>query len=313
MPGSLGMGTFSGAHTMARPRLSDLRKAQMRAGYLFVVPSFILYALFVLVPVAITIILSFTYYDVSFGADWVWFENYQRFFGESRSITIFWNTLRFAFFAVTGNVLVGLLLALALNRAMPAALLYFFRLAFFLPVIISAAFVAVVWSYFYAFDFGVINYYLQQLGIPAVPWLSSSKVAMISIVITDVWKNTGFFMIILVAALQGVPQPIMDAASMDGASPWRRFTRITLPYISPVLFFCIVFATIGALQVFESIVILTDGGPGDSTRSLSIYLVNEAFGSFELGYAAAVSVIMMGLILVVTTIQLVGSRRFVEG
>jgi multiple sugar transport system permease protein len=298
---------------MARRRLSDLKKAQMRAGYLFVVPSFVLYALFVLVPVVITIILSFTYYDISFGADWVWFENYQRFFGESRSVTIFWNTLRFAFFAVTGNVLVGLLLALALNRAMPAPLLYFFRLAFFLPVIISAAFVAVVWSYFYAFDFGVINYYLQQLGIPAVPWLTSSKVAMTSIVIMDVWKNTGFFMIILTAALQGVPQPIRDAASMDGASPWRRFTRIILPYISPVLFFCIVFATIGALQVFESIVILTDGGPGDSTRSLSIYLVNEAFGSFELGYAAAVSVIMMGLILVVTTIQLVGSRRFVEG
>ena len=298
---------------MARRRLSDLKKAQMRAGYLFVVPSFVLYALFVLVPVAITIVLSFTYYDISFGVDWVGLENYQRFFGESRSVTIFWNTLRFAFFAVTGNVLVGLLLALALNRAMPAFLLYFFRLAFFLPVIISAAFVAVVWSYFYAFDFGVINYYLQQLGIPAVPWLSSSKVALTSIVIMDVWKNTGFFMIILVAALQGVPQPIMDAASMDGASPWRRFTRITLPYISPVLFFCIVFATIGALQVFESIVILTDGGPGDSKRSLSIYLVNEAFGSFELGYAAAVSVIMMGLVLLVTTIQLIGSRRFVEG
>ena len=135
---------------------------------------------------------------------------------------------------------------------------------------------------------------------------------MISIVLTDVWKNTGFFMIILVAALQGVPKPIMDAASMDGTSPWRRFTRITLPYISPVLFFCIVFATIGALQVFESIVILTDGGPGDSTRSLSIYLVNEAFGSFELGYAAAVSVIMMLLVLIVTIAQLVGSRRFVE-
>ena len=312
MPGSPGAGTFFSELMMATRRLSDLRKAQMRAGYLFVVPSFVLYALFVLVPVAITIVLSFTYYDISFGADWVWFENYQRFFGESRSITIFWNTLRFAFFAVTGNVLVGLLLALALNRAMPSGLLYFFRLAFFLPVIISAAFVAVVWSYFYAVDFGVINYYLQTLGLPAVPWLTSSKVAMTSIVIMDVWKNTGFFMIILVAALQGVPQPIMDAASMDGASPWRRFTRITLPYISPVLFFCIVFATIGALQVFESITILTGGGPGDSTRSLSIYLVDEAFGSFELGYAAAVSVIMMLLVLIVTIIQLVGSRRFVE-
>jgi multiple sugar transport system permease protein len=277
-----------------------------------VLPTSVLYLTFVLAPVIVTVILSFAYYDPMLGSRWVGLDNFTRFFTDARSLQIFWNTLRFAFFAVTGNVTVGLLLALALNRVMPGWLLYFFRLAFFLPVIISAAFVAVVWSYFYAVDFGVINYYLQILGIPAVPWLTSSKVAMTSIVIVDVWKNTGFFMIILVAALQGVPQPIMDAASMDGASPWRRFTRITLPYISPVLFFCIVFATIGALQVFESIVILTDGGPGDSTRSLSIYLVNEAFGSFELGYAAAVSVIMMLLVLIVTIIQLVGSRRFVE-
>ena len=297
---------------MARQRLSDLRKAQMRAGYLFVFPSILLYAAFVLAPVAITIVLSFTYYDISFGAEWVGFDNYWRFITETRSLEILWNTLRFAFLAVTFNVAVGLILALALNRAMPKALLYFFRLAYFLPVIISAAFVAVVWSYFYSVDFGVINYYLGQLGLPQVPWLSSSKVAMTSIVIMDVWKNTGFFMIILVAALQGVPKSIMDAAAMDGASPWRRFSRIILPYISPVLFFCIVFASIGALQVFESIMILTGGGPGDSTRSLSIYLVDEAFGSFELGYAASVSVVMMLLVLVITIIQLIGSRRWVR-
>lgn len=297
---------------MAQQARSGLRRAQMRAGYLFVLPSFVLYAIFVLAPVIVTIVLSFAYYDISFGFFWVGLENYQRFFSEPRALTIFWNTLRFAFLAVTFNVSVGLILALALNRAMPAPLLYFFRLAFFLPVIIAAAFVSVVWSYFYSFDFGVINYYLSILGLPRVPWLSSSQFAMTSIIIMDVWKNTGFFMIILIAALQGVPKPILDAATMDGASPWRKFTRITLPYISPVLFFCVVFASIGALQVFESIVILTGGGPGDATRSLSIYLVDEAFSGFELGYAASVSVVMMLLILIITVIQLVGSRRLVH-
>jgi len=297
---------------MAQQARSDLRRAQMRAGYLFVLPSLVLYAIFVLAPVIVTIGLSFAYYDISFGFFWVGLENYQRFFSEPRALTIFWNTLRFAFLAVTFNVSVGLILALALNRAMPAPLLYFFRLAFFLPVIIAAAFVSVVWSYFYSFDFGVINYYLSILGLPRVPWLSSSQFAMTSIIIMDVWKNTGFFMIILIAALQGVPKPILDAATMDGASPWRKFTRITLSYISPVLFFCVVFASIGALQVFESIVILTGGGPGDATRSLSIYLVDEAFSGFELGYAASVSVVMMLLILIITVIQLVGSRRLVH-
>ena len=123
---------------------------------------------------------------------------------------------------------------------------------------------------------------------------------MMSIIIMDVWKNTGFFMIIFIAALQGVPKTIMDAAIMDGASYWRRFFRIILPWISPVVFFAIVYASIGALQVYESIVILTQGGPGDATRSMSIYIVEEAFGSFEIGYAASVSVVMTLVILVIT-------------
>jgi multiple sugar transport system permease protein len=128
----------------------------------------------------------------------------------------------------------------------------------------------------------------------------------------DVWKNTGFFMIIFIAALQGVPRTIMDAAIMDGAGAWRRFFRIILPWISPVVFFAIVYASIGALQVYESIVILTQGGPGDATRSMSIYIVEEAFGSFEIGYAASVSVVMTLVILVITSLQLVASRRLVS-
>ncbi len=148
-------------------------------------------------------------------------------------------------------MLVGLLLALALNRAMPGWLLYFFRLAFFLPVIIAAAFVSIVWGYFFQ-DAGIFNYYLSHLGLPTVRWLTNAQSAMPSIVFMDVWKNTGFFMIIFIAALQGVPKNIMEAAIMDGASPWRRFWRITLPWISPVVFFAVVYAwSIGALQVYE--------------------------------------------------------------
>jgi len=135
---------------------------------------------------------------------------------------------------------------------------------------------------------------------------------MMSIIIMDVWKNTGFFMIIFIAALQGVPRTIMDAAIMDGASAWRRFFRIILPWISPVVFFAIVYASIGALQVYESIAILTQGGPGDATRSMSIYIVEEAFGSFEIGYAASVSVVMTLVILAITSLQLFASRRLVS-
>jgi len=297
--------------SLARTR-SDLAKAQTRAGYLFILPSFVLYTIFVLAPVVVTFILSFTYYDPMGGSRWVGLENFQRFFTGDRSLQIFGNTLYFAFFAVTGNVSVGLLLALALNRMMPAFLLYLLRLAYFLPVIIAAAFVSIVWGYFYGDDLGVINYYLIRLGFAPVHWLTSSRTAMMSIIIMDVWKNTGFFMIIFIAALQGVPKTIIDAAIMDAASYWRRFFRIVLPWISPVVFFAIVYASIGALQVYESIVIMTQGGPGDATRSMSIHIVEEAFGSFEIGYAASVSVIMTLVILIITSIQLLASRRWVR-
>jgi multiple sugar transport system permease protein len=291
---------------------SDLQRAQRRAGFLFVMPSFTLYAVFVLAPVIVTFVLSFTYYDPMGGSQWVGLENFQRFFTGDRSLQIFWNTLYFAIFAVAGNVTVGLLLALALNRAMPPFLLYLFRLAYFLPVIIAAAFVSIVWGYFYGDDLGVINYYLIRLGFAPVHWLTSSRTAMMSIIIMDIWKNAGFFMIIFIAALQGVPKAIMDAATIDSPSYWRRFFRIVLPWISPVVFFAIVYASIGALQVYESIVILTQGGPGDATRSMSIHIVEEAFGSFEIGYGASVSVIMTLVILIITSIQLLASRRWVR-
>lgn len=290
---------------------SDLRASQARAGYLFIVPAMVLYFTFVLAPVVVTVILSFAFYDPQFGSHWVGLDNYRRFFTDPRSVQIFWNTLRFTAMAVTGNVTVGLLLALALNRVMPAWLLYFFRLAFFLPVIIAAAFVAIVWGYFFQ-DAGIFNYYLGHLGLPTVRWLTNAQTAMPSIVFMDVWKNTGFFMVIFIAALQGVPKTITEAAIMDGTPPWRRFWRITLPWISPVVFFAIVYASIGALQVYESIWILTKGGPGDATRSMSINIVEEAFGSFQIGYGASVAVVMTVVILFITGVQFVVSRRLVR-
>lgn len=298
--------------TIERRHTSQLRRAQATTGYLFVLPAAVLYLTFVIAPVIVTTILAFAYYDPMLGSQWVGFDNFIRFFTDQRSLQILWNTLRFALFAVTFNVSIGLLLALALNRAMPGWLLYFFRLAFFLPVIIAAAFVSIVWTYFYGDDLGVINYYLRLIGLPGVRWLTDASQAMTSIIIMDVWKNTGFFMIIFIAALQGVPKNILEAAVMDGTPAWRQFFRITLPYISPVVFFCIVYASIGALQVFESIVILTQGGPGDATRSLSIQIVEEGFGSFQIGYAASISVVMTVIILIITAIQQILSRKWVQ-
>ena len=296
---------------MDLPPRTEMERAQMRAAYSFILPAYVLYISFVLAPVLLTVVLSFMYYDPQLGSQWVGFDNFTRFFKDDRSIKIFWNTLRFTALAVTGNVSVGLFLAMALNRAMPEWMRYLFRLAFFLPVIIAAAFVSIVWGYFFQ-DNGIFNYYLSHLGIQPIHWLTNVNNAMYSIVFMDVWKNTGFFMIIFIAALQGVPKSLMEAAIMDGTPPWRRFWRITLPWISPVVFFCIVYASIGALQVYESIWILTKGGPGDATRSMSINIVEQAFGSFQIGYGASVAVVMTVVILLITAIQMVLSRWLVQ-
>lgn len=291
---------------------SDLAKSQRRAGYVFIAPAYIFYTLFLLTPVIVTIYLSFSHFDFMRGARFTGLTHYLALLKDKRFFQVLQNTFVFTFFAVALNVGVGLLLALALNRVMPKFLLYFYRLAFFLPVIIAPSFVAIVWGFFYLDDLGVINYYLNSIGIADVRWLTSSDVAMISIIVNDVWKNTGFFMVIFIAALQGVPRPILDAATMDGASAWRKFWRITFPYISPVVFFNVVLASIGALQVYESIFILTNGGPGDSTRSVTIYITEKAFGSFDFGYGAAISVVLMTIILIITLFQFAASRWWVK-
>ncbi len=172
---------------------------------------------------------------------------------------------------------------------MPSWLLYLFRLAFFLPVIIAAAFVSIVWGYFYGDDLGVINYYIRLLGLPGVRWLTDANQAMILDHHHGRLEKYRLLHDRLHCRTPGRAEEYHRGGGHGWNTGWRQFFRITLPYISPVVFFCIVYASIGALQVFESIVILTQGGPGDSTRSLSILIVEEGFGSFQIGYAASIS------------------------
>ncbi|EAR51904.1 hypothetical protein OG2516_16424 [Oceanicola granulosus HTCC2516] len=274
--------------------MATLRTREIRAGYLFILPAYALYLAFLLIPLIAAMGLSFAQMDrLSWTIDWVGGENFDWVFSDPRFWTAFGNTFYFISMSVIGNVGLGLVVALALDRAIPGPLLYFFRLAYFLPVLVSLAFVSFIWKFLYSTDLGIINYYLRQLGIPNVPWLTSSSMAMISVIIMDVWKNMGFFVIIFLAALQGVPRNLIEAAAIDGARPWVVLTRIKVPFIAPVIVFCITYATIGGLQVFDSIKILTNGGPGDATRSVVMYMVGEAFDLGDLGTGAASALILL--------------------
>lgn len=290
--------------------MATLKQRERRAAFVFLAPAYLIYLLFLLLPLLAALLLSVLQVNrLTLDATFVGTENFNWIFTDPRFWTTFRNTFYFISLAVIGNVGIGLLLAVALDRKMPGFLLYFFRLAYFLPVLVSLAFVSFIWKFLYSYDLGVINYYLRLIGLPAVGWLNDQRVAMLSIVIIDVWKNVGFFIIIFLAALQGVPRTLTEAARIDGASAFVTLWRIKLPYIAPVILFCITYATIGGLQVFDSIKIITNGGPGDATRSVVMYMYTEAFGAGDLGTGAASALTLLVVISVVVALQmLIGSK-----
>lgn len=291
--------------------MATLRQRETLAAYGFIAPAYLIYLLFLAIPLVASLLLSVLEVDrLTLVAEFVGWSNFDWILTDPRFWKTFGNTFYFIALAVLGNVGLGLGLAVLLDRNIPGPLLYLFRLAYFLPVLVSLAFVSFIWRFMFSFDLGAINYYIRMLGLPAVGWLTDKNVAMLSIVVIDVWKNVGFFVIILLAALQGVPRNLMEAARIDGASPFTALRRIKLPYIAPVILFCVTYATIGGLQVFDSIKIITDGGPGDSTRSVVMYMFSEAFSAGELGTGAASALTLLVVIAIVTAIQLTLGRRF---
>jgi len=291
--------------------MATLRQRETLAAYGFLAPAYLIYLLFLAIPMVASLLLSVLEVDrLTLATEFVGWANFDWVLTDPRFWKTFGNTFYFIALAVVGNVGLGLGLAVLLDRNIPGPLLYLFRLAYFLPVLVSLAFVSFIWRFMFSFDLGAINYYIRMLGLPPVGWLIDKNVAMLSIVIIDVWKNVGFFVIILLAALQGVPRNLMEAARIDGASPFTALRRIKLPYIAPVILFCVTYATIGGLQVFDSIKIITDGGPGDSTRSVVMYMFSEAFSAGELGTGAASALTLLVVIAIVTALQLTLGRRF---
>jgi multiple sugar transport system permease protein len=188
---------------------------------------------------------------------------------------------------------------------------YVFRTAFFLPLLTSAASISIVLAYMFHRDFGVINYYLKQIGLPAVPWLNDPTWALITVVLTYVWQQIGFTFIIFLGGLGGISKDVLEAADLDGATGWRRFWDITLPMLSPTLLFAAVIGIIGALQVFAEPFVMTNGGPGDATRSVVMILYEAAFSFLQIGYGSTVAVLLFVVILLVTAAQFRLSRSWV--
>ncbi len=281
-------------------------------GYLFILPTYIGFTIFILYPLIESMRISFQEFSLLRGSTYIGLDNYVQMFADPRLRIAYINTIIFTLFAVFFNAGIGLILAVMLNRRLPILMRNLYRSIFFFPVLIAHTYIAVIWRFLYQQDTGVINYYLGVVGIDPVPWLSNAHWAMAAIIILDVWKNTGFAMLVFLAGLQSIPNEYYEAAQLDGANERQLFFRITVPMLSPTIFFILVIFMIGALQVFDTIIVLTAGGPGDATRSVVLYIYEIAFRTFNMGYAAAVSMTLFAIILVLTALQFWISRRWVH-
>jgi multiple sugar transport system permease protein len=280
--------------------------------YLFVAPTLSGYLLFVLGPLIAAIVLSFTHYDMMSPPRLVGFSNYARLISDARLAVVYKNTALFALTAVVLTVGIGTFLGMAVNKRLPAFLKYILRTAYFFPVLVGMIYAAMVWKFLFNRDLGVVNYYLHFFNVPPIPWLTSSAWAIWSVILVYVWKNVGFTMLTTLAGLQNISEELYEAARIDGAKPHTVLFRITIPLLSPVILFNVTITMINTLQEFDSIVALTNGGPGDASRTVVMYIYDKAFRSFDMGYACAIAVTLFAVISIVTLLQLWGSRRWVH-
>jgi ABC-type sugar transport system permease subunit len=296
---------------MEAPGRSRKRRGDL-AGYLFISPAVLLFLLFIAGPFVAAILLSFYTWDLLTPADFVGLGNFRRLIEDNDLRRSMLNTLVFAAASVVTHIGLGLALALAVHRKMSAVVRYFVRTTFFFPFVVSWAAVALVWKYVLDPTFGIGGYYVERLGFSAPNWLSTPSLAMPSIIAVDWWHTIGYTFIILLAGLQTVPDTLLEAARVDGANAWQRFWSVTLPMMSPTLFFATVITFIGAFQIFEPMLIMTQGGPNGSTRSIVQYTYEQAFQQFQIGYASAVALVLFVVVMGVTLLQFRLSRRWVH-
>lgn len=294
---------------MAIKSLKKLMYSDYFWAVVFLLPNFAGFLVFILWPVIASLGLSFTSWDLLTPINFIGLGNYHSLISDQVFWKVFWNTIYFTVGTVPLGIIISLFLAMALNQKIKGVKI--FRAAYFLPVISSTVAVAVVWQWLYNPQFGLLNYLLSLFGINGPNWLTSKTWAMPAVIITSIWKNLGFNMLLFLAGLQGIPETFYEAAKIDGAGWWASFKNITLPLLSPTTFFVVVMSIISSFQVFDQIYIMTEGGPARSTSVLVHYLYQNAFQYFKMGYASAIAYILFFLVFIITMIQLKRSKDWV--
>ncbi len=291
-------------------RVSGIRRQRYQTAAVFLLPAAVGIFLFAILPIIQAVRISFFDYSLLNPEQIpVGLENYDRALKDPVFQVALKNTLLYTALLVMSQTAMALGLALLLKQRIRG--LAFFRSAFFIPVVTSLVVISTVWKLMYNSQ-GFINGFLRTVGLSAQPFLASTDQALLSLVAMGVWKDVGFYMLIFLAGLQSISVDLYESASIDGATAWQAFARITLPLLRRPAVFVVVVGTIAAFKVFTPVYLMTDGGPAESTMVIVFYIFRSAFRYFQMGYASAMSVILLGIVLLLTLVQFRLLRTTVE-
>ena len=312
---------MTGSAATARRKMSKLEKRNTLIAYSFLAPNFIGFVIFTLIPVIFSFALAFMDWGGGQSITFVGLDNFRYIFKDfsftkSNLGIALKNTVFYTLMTVPLTLLCSLALALVLNKAVKGA--NFFRAVFFFPYVASMVAICVCWN-FLLMKTGPVNQILNAIGFNMKKsWTSSRDLAIWAIIIVSVWRNAGYYMVMYLAGLQGVPAELYEAATMDGANGWQKFSKVTLPMLTPTTFFCSIMMVISCFKIYDVVAIMTQGGPGRSTKMLVTYIFELSFGgegiatSAQYGVASAVSMVLLVIVLAVTFIQFRGEKKWVN-
>jgi multiple sugar transport system permease protein len=275
----------------------------------FLLPSLLGLLTFAVVPILSSLLLTLFDWDLLTPPRFVGLGNFQRLVADRN----FWSALGHTLYYIAGYIPLVMVIALAVavlvNQRLRGVVLV--RAAFFVPVVSAWVAVALLWQWIFNPKYGLLNYLLSLVGVHGPAWLFDPQWAMPAIILTSLWKDIGFVMVMLLAGLQGIPSQYYEAAAIDGASRWQQFRSITLPLLSPTIFFALTISLINSFQVFDQVWVMTGGGPAGATSVLVEQIVKNAFSYSRMGYAASLSWVLFILVFAATIIQLRGQKRWV--
>lgn len=298
--------------TMGRPRSHIQKKRTLDNlwGYAFLLPAMIGFSMFILGPILLSGVVSLFNYDLIRPAKFVGLNNFYSIAGDRLLGVSMKNT--FKFLAILCPIHCGLGLVIAFLVYQARRFQFFYRTAIYFPSIVTTASVAIAWGYLFATDTGAINYYVRMLGGANIKWLTDANMAYVTIALFSFWKFIGTTFLYYFIGLGNIPGSYYEAAQIDGASSLRSFFSVTLPLLTPTVFFVLVTNVIGVFQIFDEPFLLTRGGPGSATRTMALQIYETAFLEMKIGYGAATSFVLFLIILAFTILQFVGQRRWVN-